>query len=40
MQESEELLSATLDMEADAVAKKIEKLHGDYASNIAYNNEA
>ena len=38
-QESEELLDATLDMDSDTVAEKIEKIHMEYASAIQYNNE-
>lgn len=38
-QESEELLNLTLDMDSDAVAEKIEKIHEDYVSAIQYNNE-
>lgn len=38
-QESEALLNATLDMEETAVAEGLEKLHMDYVSAIAYNNE-
>ena len=37
--ESEELLDATLDLDSDAVAEKIEKIHMEYASAIQYNNE-
>lgn len=37
--ESEELLDATLDMDSDTVAEKIEKIHMEYASAIQYNNE-
>ena len=36
---SEELLNATLDMDAEKVAQGIEKIHMDYASAIQYNNE-
>ena len=36
---SMELLDATLDMDADAVAEGIEKIHAEYASAIQYNNE-
>ena len=36
---SSELLDATLDMDATAVAKRIEKIHQDYVSAIQYNNE-
>ena len=38
-QESEELLNATLDMDEELVAAKIEKIHEDYTSVIQYNNE-
>ena len=38
-QSSEAVLDATLDMEEDIVAAKIEKIHNDYASSIQYNNE-
>ena len=38
-QESEKLLDATLDMDNEAVAGYIEKIHSDYASVIQYNNE-
>lgn len=37
--ESEELLEATLDMDAPAVADRIEKIHQQYASVIQYHNE-
>lgn len=37
--ESDRLLEATLDMNEEAVAIGIEKLHNDYASTISYNNE-
>lgn len=36
---SNELLEATLDMDSDAVAEGIEKIHTEYASTITYNNE-
>lgn len=36
---SMELLDATLDMDAGAVAEGIEKIHAEYASAIQYNNE-
>ena len=36
---SEELLDATLDMDEEAVACGIEKIHMEYASTIQYNNE-
>lgn len=38
-QESSELLDATLDMDNEAVAAGIEKIHMEYASTITYNNE-
>ena len=38
-QESERLLEATLDMDEEAVAEGIEKIHTEYVSNIQYNNE-
>lgn len=37
--ESEELLNETLDMDGAAVAKRIERIHTEYASAIQYNNE-
>ena len=37
--ESENLLEATLDMDEEAVADRIEKIHTDYASAIQFNNE-
>lgn len=37
--ESNELLEATLDMDFEMVANKIDKIHMDYASAIQYNNE-
>ena len=37
--ESEKLLNATLDMDEDAVANGIEKIHMDYVSVLQYNNE-
>ncbi len=37
--DSEELLEATLDMDSEAVAEFIEKIHIEYASVIQYNNE-
>lgn len=37
--ESEKLLEATLDMDGEAVAEGIEKIHEEYASAIQYNNE-
>lgn len=36
---SEELLEATLNMDTQVVAEKIEKIHKEYASVIQYNNE-
>ena len=36
---SEELLEATLDMDAEAVAEGIERIHMQYVSVIQYNNE-
>lgn len=36
---SDELLEATLDMDADEVARTIEKIHTDFVSTIQYNNE-
>lgn len=36
---SKNLLEATLEKDADRVAKLIEKIHMDYASAIQYNNE-
>lgn len=36
---SDALLDATLDMDADEVARGIEKIHTEYASAIQYNNE-
>ena len=38
-QKSELLLDATLDMDGEAVAERIEKIHEEYASTIQYNNE-
>ena len=38
-QESEQLLEATLDMDAETVAQEIERVHTEYASAIQYNNE-
>ena len=38
-QESTELLDATLDMDSDTVAAKIEKIHDEYTSAIQYHNE-
>lgn len=38
-QESAALLEATLDMDAEAVAEGMEKIHTEYASAIQYNNE-
>lgn len=37
--ESDKLLEATLDMDEEAVAQGIEKIHTEYASFIQYNNE-
>ncbi len=37
--ESKNLLEATLDMDEEAVAQGIEKIHTEYASSIQYNNE-
>lgn len=37
--DSEVLLDATLDLDSDMVAEKIEKIHMEYASAIQYNNE-
>lgn len=37
--ESAALLEATLDMDGEAVAEGIEKIHGEYASAIRYNDE-
>lgn len=37
--QSNELLDATLDMEAEVVAAGIEKIHTEYASAIRYNDE-
>ncbi len=37
--ESEKLLDATLDMDGEAVAEMIEKIHIEYASMIEYNDE-
>ena len=34
-QESEDLLEATLDMDEEAVAERIEKIHTEYVSNIS-----
>ena len=33
------MLDATLDMDGDAVATQVEKIHDDYVSAIQYNNE-
>ena len=38
-QESEALLEATLNLEADQLAKQIEKIHTEYVSMIQYNDE-
>ena len=37
--ESEEILEATLDMDAGAVAAGVEKIHTQYVSSIQYNDE-
>lgn len=37
--ESEDLLDATLNMDNEAVASQIEKIHEEYVSSIQYNNE-
>lgn len=37
--ESENLVEATLDMDGDAVAGQIEKIHNEYVSVIQYHNE-
>ena len=37
--QSADLLNATLDMDADAVAAGVEKIHMEYVSTIQYNNE-
>ncbi|MGN1140297.1 MAG: AAA family ATPase [Oliverpabstia sp.] len=37
--ESERLLEATLNLDGEAVANSIEKIHTDFASSIQYNNE-
>jgi len=39
LQDSEELLDATLDKEEQTAAEKIEKIHSEYISSIQYNNE-
>ncbi len=39
LQESENLLDATLNMDSEQVAERIEKIHRDYTSIIQYNNE-
>ena len=36
---SENLLDATLDMDGEAVAEEIEKIHNEHVSVIQYNNE-
>ena len=36
---SEELLNATLDMDTEAVAMGLEKIHSEYVSILQYNNE-
>ena len=38
-QESEELLDATLNMDEEAVAEGMEKIHTEYAPAISYNSE-
>ena len=38
-QGSESLLDATLDMNGEAVAEQIEKIHNEYVSVVQYNNE-
>ena len=38
-QESDQLLDETLSMDGNAVAKRIEKIHTEYASAIQYNSE-
>lgn len=38
-QVSENLLNATLDLDGDAVAAQIEKIHNEYVSVIQYHNE-
>lgn len=38
-QKSEDLLYLTLNMDSEAVAKEIEKIHTEYVSAIQYNNE-
>ena len=37
--ESQEIIDATLDMDADTVAQYIERIHTEYISAIQYNNE-
>ena len=37
--DSENLLEATLDMDEDAVARQIEKIHSEYVSVIQYHDE-
>ena len=37
--ESADLLDATLDMDEEAVAESIEKIHMEYVSSIQYNDE-
>ena len=39
LQESSEILEATLEMDSEAVAAGIEKIHMEYVSSIQYNNE-
>ena len=38
-QESEKLLEATLDLDAQTVSAQIDRIHMEYASAISYNNE-
>lgn len=37
--QSADLLEATLDMDAEAVAKKIDQIHTEYVSSLRYNDE-
>ena len=39
LRESSEILEATLEMDSEAVAAGIEKIHMEYVSSIQYNNE-
>ena len=39
LQDSEELLNATLEQDEETVAEMIEKIHMEYVSAISYNNE-